>query len=204
VKLAAAVTLAGAAVALGACSSYRTDGVVPTCVESDAGAYPPCPYGTTKGEVVADATFTGFSSFDAVSAGAKPISFHDFYDPTGQKPIKLLFVNAGAVWCGPCKEEAQELPAVYEQLKDRVAFVTVVFEGQPGVPATQNDLQAWVSSFKTPFWGVIDPNRSILAYFDKSTPPYSMVIDTATMTIVDQFVGKPDDVEKFISSHLPP
>lgn len=201
-KPSAAVALAGAAALLGACSSYRTDGVIPSCVESDAGAYPPCPYGTTTGAVAADATFSGFPSFDAAGAGVQPISLHDFYDPTGQKPVKLLFVNAGAVWCGPCKEEAKELPAVYEKLKDRVAFLTVVFEGQAGVPATERDLKAWVTSFKTPFWGVLDPGRAILAYFDKSTPPYSMVIDTTTMTIVAQTVGAPDDIEGFIASHL--
>lgn len=193
----------GGCLALTACSSYRTDGEIPGCIEAEGdGAYPSCPYGTTVGSVVANASFEGFPSYENVEEGPKPISLSDFYDPNGERPIELLFVNAGAVWCGPCKEEARELPHIYERLKDRVAFLAVVYEGKPNVVATEKDVANWVKSFKTPFFTVSDPQGEILAYFDKSSPPFSMVIDTRTMKIVGQVVGKPDDLEKFITSHL--
>lgn len=193
----------GGCLALIACSSYRTDGEIPGCVESEGdAAYPSCPYGTTVGEVVANASFEGFPSYESAGEGTKPISFADFYDPEGERPIELLFVNAGAVWCSPCKEEARELPHIWERLGDRVAFLAVVYEGKPGVTASEKDLANWVKSFKTPFFTVTDPEGQILAYFDKSTPPYSMVIDTRTMEIVGQVVGKPADLEAFIANYL--
>lgn len=192
----------GGCIALAACSSYRTEGEIPGCVEVEAGVdYPPCPYGTTVGDVVANATFEGFASHDRVGEGLQTISFADFYDPDGNGP-SLLFVNAGAVWCAPCKEEARELPHIWERLHDKVAFLAVVYEGKPNVTATEKELASWVKSFKTPFFTAIDPDGQILAYFDKSSPPYSMVIDTRTMRIVGQVVGKPDDLEAFIASHL--
>lgn len=194
----------GGCLALAACSSYRTEGEIPGCVEveGDGVAYPACPYGTTVGDVVANATFEGFSSFEQMGEGPQRISLSDFYDPTGEGPTRLLFVNAGAVWCAPCKEEARELPHIWEKLGDKVAFVAVVYEGKPNVKATEKDLANWVKSFKTPFFTVMDPEGQILAYFDKSTPPYSMVIDTRTMQIVGQVVGKPADLEAFIASFL--
>lgn len=194
----------GGCLALTACSSYRTGGEVPGCVESEGDdiAYPSCPYGTTVGDVVANASFQGFASHARMEEGPQPVSFSDFYDPDGEGPTRLLFVNAGAVWCAPCKEEARELPHIWESLGDRVAFLAVVYEGKPGVTASEKDLANWVKSFKTPFFTVTDPDGQILAYFDKSTPPYSMVIDTRTMQIVGQVVGKPADLEAFIASYL--
>lgn len=192
----------GGCLALTACSSYRTEGEIPGCVESeDDNGYPSCPYGTTVGEVVANASFEGFSSHDRAGEGLKTVSFADFHDPDGNGP-RLLFVNAGAVWCAPCKEEARELPHIWESLGDEVAFLAVVYEGKPNTIATEKDLANWVKSFKTPFFTAIDPQGQILAYFDKSSPPYSMVIDTKTMEIVGQVVGKPDDLEAFIRSFL--
>ena len=192
----------GGCLALTACSSYRTEGEIPACIEADEGVdYPSCPYGTTVGDVVANATFEGYASHDRVGEGLQTVSFADFYDPDGEGP-RLLFVNAGAVWCAPCKEEARELPHIWERLGDKVAFIAVVYEGMPNVVATEKELASWVKSFKTPFFTVMDPEGQILAYFDKSSPPYSMVIDTKTMRIVGQVVGKPDDLEAFIASHL--
>lgn len=193
----------GGCLALIACSSYRTEGEIPSCVDPEDGVdYPTCPYGTTLGDTVANASFEGFASFEQMGEGTKTISLSDFYDPLGEGPIRLLFVNAGAVWCAPCKEEARELPEIWEKLGDRVAFLAVVYEGRPGVIATERDITNWVKSFKTPFFTATDPEGQILAYFDKSSPPYSMVIDTRTMQIVGQVVGKPDDLEAFIAGYL--
>ena len=50
-----------------------------------------------------------------------------------------------------------------------------------------------------PFWTVLDPTYRIAAYFDISTPPYSMVVDPKTMTVSARVVGKPQSLEQFIS-----
>lgn len=181
------------------CSSYR-DAPAPPPIDYDAGDYPPGPYGTAVGDVVADATFEGFTGDG--DAAPEAVRFGQFYDPDGKEPQRWLFVDASALWCQPCREEAQELPPLAHELADDVAFVAVIFQGQVNVPATTADAASWMKAFKLPFWTVADPAGAILAYFSASSPPYEMVIDRRTMRIQAQVVGRPADLRQFILSAI--
>lgn len=198
----AAVAVGLAAALAGGCSSYRSEPEAPADdVECRPVGYPPCPYGTAVGDVVSDAKFVGFATSKSTSTAE--VRLRDFYDPTGATGKKLLFVNVGALWCGPCREETAEMPAVFEHLHDRVAFLQIVFEGaQPSTPSTERDLRNWDDAYELPFWTVLDPDNEITKYFNRATPPFSMVVDVATMKIVAASPGKPDDLEAFIASHL--
>jgi hypothetical protein len=78
-------------------------------VASDVGevlAYPPPPYGVTKGETFPDATWDGVRSG---TAAAIKISSIDYYDPKGDRGIRaaVILVNGvpkgkGLLGCGPC------------------------------------------------------------------------------------------------------
>src|SRR6185436_17665700 len=72
--------------------------------ESQAVAYPEGPYGTDSGAIAPNLTFLGWKNPTAAnydSNSFEHVSFADFYDPDGSKGIKLLLINASAVWCGP-------------------------------------------------------------------------------------------------------
>jgi thiol-disulfide isomerase/thioredoxin len=169
--------------------------------DAGGGAYPGCPYGVSVGDVVADAHFRGLRTHDAPALEA--VSFADFYDPEGALPAKLLFVNAGAIWCSPCRAEATELPSIAQKLGADVAFLSVLFQGEDGkIPANETDLHTWADGFSLPFWVVIDPTYQIGAYFDLNTPPFSMLIDPKSMKVVERVVGKPASLEQFIAQHL--
>ena len=113
--------------ALGACSSDagskdqvafdhgdNTGGNAVSAPSFEAKPYPAAPYGTQIGSVVAPLEWLGWndgalSAYDVNSF--ENIGMADFHDPTGEKGVQLLFVNASAVWCTVCRAE-------YKYLKD--------------------------------------------------------------------------------------
>ncbi len=181
------------------CSSYKAEPEPPP--EGEGGAPWPGPYGSTIGAHVRDAKFRGYATY--TSTALVDVALHDFYDPTAASPKKLLFVGAGSLWCAPCREEAKELPAVATKLAAQVAFVDVVIDGSdPGTDATADEVAAWTQTFEMPFFAGLDPAHAMLAYFDRTSVPFSMVVDTRTMQIVAAANQKPADIEAYIASHL--
>src|SRR5688572_17905283 len=69
--------------------------------------YPPGPYGRSVGSVIENLEFLGWH--DPVAANYDPANFEivrlsDFYDPSGEQ-LKLIVLNASAVWCSVCRAE---------------------------------------------------------------------------------------------------
>src|SRR5688572_12808857 len=110
--------------ALGGCSSQplsepSSEGVPPAGTTADPGEtaapaddyelteYPAGPYGRNVGSVIENLEFLGWR--DPVAAAYDPANFEvlrlsDFYDPEGAD-VKLIVLNASAVWCGVCQVE---------------------------------------------------------------------------------------------------
>ncbi|HEY2516425.1 MAG TPA: hypothetical protein VGI39_36395, partial [Polyangiaceae bacterium] len=78
---------------------------------SDAGggttaAYPAGPYGFNVGDVIANSSFMGYRN----GAGAwTSLQISDYYDPTGSRGIRALYVTLGEVGCGACVQEAPNI-----------------------------------------------------------------------------------------------
>ena len=173
--------------------------------------YPTANLGSTVGTVIKNYLFDGYLD-PSTSMGENaetPISLGDFYNPTGEgvygadspfaegTPIpKALVMNAGAVWCGPCKEEAaNELPKHFDHLgpKGMQLFFILFDSAKPGEAASFNDLDNWTGTFDVRYPAGIDPKRHMADIGDPSQFPFNVIIDTKTMQIVDFVTGIPPE-----------
>lgn len=177
--------------------------------DPSAPAYPAGPYGITKKTVIRNYEFVGFA-YPALPAGRErllPISFADFYNPTGTdtfpegtsftagapKP-KALTVVLAARWCGPCQAEAKDLlPGKYAELKPRGGeFLLDLAQNLSYQPAEMSDLRIWTKQFNVDYPSIIDPMAEFSSLFDSSAFPSSLLVRTRDMTIVDAVTGSPD------------
>lgn len=157
--------------------------------------YPPAPYGLTKGSVIENLTFLGWSQPAAVAYNLQstaPLQLADFYDPRGEKGIELLLINAVAVWCGVCRNEYADLLSndLYAQLKPRgVEMLGLLFEDNNGEPARYADLVNWGSNYSVAFPFALDPAFKTGVYFDRSATPMNMLVDARTMEVLEVITG---------------
>jgi thiol-disulfide isomerase/thioredoxin len=92
-----------------------------------------------------------------------------------------------AEWCGPCKEEANDLPQFYTELyQPRGArFLAAMIEDKAGDPADQPTVDRWVNAYRTNFDIVADPDG--LSMLDKGDPNWSIprnyIVNTRDMKI---------------------
>ena len=167
--------------------------------DSQAAAYPPGPYGYAMDQVIHDFQFNGLKNPKAVDYKAdnttlKPISMHDFYNPT-KDPARprVLLLTWSARWCSVCQVQAGGSPAdgqpsameEYTNWKPKgVEFMEAIFEDLNYEPSQATDLAAWVKAYKFEFPAVLDSNlQSSGVTFNKSAAPYNMVIDLSTMKV---------------------
>lgn len=172
-------------------------------------AYPEVEHGTSVGQIIPPYVFDGYvNSSEGIGADfVRPLSLADFYNPTGDQlygedsPFEAgtpkprgLVINVSAVWCGPCKFEAQEvLPgeyAKYEPLGGELLLVLADSQN-PGEAASFSHLDGWTTAFDVQYPAVIDPRYQLGALFDQSQFPANFLIDTRTMQIVAMVVGIP-------------
>ncbi|MBW2459502.1 MAG: TlpA family protein disulfide reductase [Deltaproteobacteria bacterium] len=154
-------------------------------------------------------TFNGYARPGEGTGEAQRIevSTADFYNPTGEelygpgsafgegepKP-KALLINGSALWCNPCKNEAQQLlPGEYAELHPQgMEFMVIVVESAHiGEPASFSDLDAWVSEFAVTYPAVLDPVNQL--GLDTESFPANILVDTRDMTIVEEVKGIPQD-----------
>lgn len=171
--------------------------------------YPGEPYGIEKGDVIGNIDFeTGLvNALAAPNAPATEISLCDFYNPTrdevypagsafpvGEPKPRVLVVAMAARWCQPCRIEAKEtLPEKHAELAPKGAeFLLVLADGaEAGVRATEKDLRVWTGAFDTAYPAVIDAGSDLAQHFSAEQYPSNMIIDTATMEIVQRVNGAP-------------
>ncbi len=209
VRVVLGAALIAAASALGGCDELEIrpfpegQGQNP---EASGGPYPAGPYGLGKGSVIANYRFEGLANPEVDAQTFVELRFSDFYNPTGDgvfaadspygerpKP-RVLWLTVGAVWCGPCQYEAENvLPEEHAVYAPRGAEIFAVLADGPtvGKPATAAHLANWVSRYETAWPAAIDPTYKFAAQFDADGLPANMVIDTSTMQIVESINGAP-------------
>lgn len=85
----------------------------------EAVEYPAGPYGTQVDSIMANFEFLGWKAPAAVgydTSAIEKVSMADFYDPTGEKGIKVIMLNASAVWCTVCRAEYKKFDTTYKAL----------------------------------------------------------------------------------------
>jgi hypothetical protein len=178
--------------------------------------YPEGPYGRGVGATIANLSFLGWrdpalSNHDP--ARLEQVRLSDFYNPAGTKnDVRLILINASAVWCSVCKAEYKHLrnSAVYANYRPRgVEILGVLFEDNQYNPAKPSDLVIWggSSGFDVAFPLVLDPGFKIGVYFESDATPMNMLIDATTMQIIDVTMGydsrTPTKYWDYIDSLLP-
>lgn len=80
---------------------------------------------------------------------------------------QFLWADYAAPWCGPCKQQTQDIQQLESQSGDDVVFLTVMTSdmGGYGDPATRETAARWASSFG------LDPQRVIAADLTATTIP---------------------------------
>jgi hypothetical protein len=160
-------------------------------------SYPAGPYGTGAGTTIQNLSFLGWRHPDVAGydlTKLETLRLSDFYDPDGHTGIKLLAINASAVWCSVCRTEYVDMntQGTYATYKAKgVEMLGTLFEDNSYYPAQPTDLYHWgsVSNHAVAFPLVIDPSFKMGAYFDSDATPLNMLVNVRTMTIVSVTMG---------------
>ena len=161
--------------------------------------YPSGPYGRDVGSTVRNFKFAGFlnpleADYTASEDTIFTIRFSDYYNPDGDpgRPVALL-VNASALWCPVCRQEAAASKKAYNDengvefrgWRERgVEFITAIFEDEETNPAQFVHIESWSKQYSLEYPVVLDPRLTLGVFFDQSASPFNMIIDTRTMKIV--------------------
>jgi hypothetical protein len=166
--------------------------VPPTGADFAPVDYPSGPYGTRIGSVIENFTFIGWrrpadAAYDL--AELETLSLADFYNPHGEKgPMKLLAVNASAVWCAVCQSEYHQMlnDDTYATYREKgVEILGTLFQDRNYGPSQPTDLKNWAGNplFLVEFPFVLDPGFKLGAFFASDATPLNMVVDLRTMEI---------------------
>ncbi len=164
---------------------------------STLASYPAGPYGTVRGATIANFSFLGWRHPDVANYDAdqlETVRLSDFYDPDGHTGVKILAINASAVWCVVCRGEYQDMATkkIYATYHPQgVEILGTLFEDALYYPAQARDLHNWgvPTTYDVKFPLVLDPGFKLGAFFDSDATPLNMLVDVRTMTIVQVQMG---------------
>ncbi|MEI9948205.1 MAG: redoxin domain-containing protein [Pseudomonadota bacterium] len=184
----------------GSANASAGAGAVAVTPASTWAPYPAGPYGTSRGATIENLSFLGWKHPDVASydpAKFETVRLSDFYDPDGRTGVKLLAINASAVWCGVCRAEYQDMHSsdVYNNLRPLgLEILGTLFEDNAYYPAQPQDLKNWgaLSTHAVKFPLVLDPGFKLGTFFDSDATPLNMLVDVRTMTIVQITMGISD------------
>jgi hypothetical protein len=156
--------------------------------------YPPGPYGSATGSVIANLSFMGKSdpggAADYTSLPMAAIALADYHnDPS----VTYLVLLGEAAWCVPCKDQQSRVPGwAARYASKQVRFLEVLTEGRQGVAATESDINSWAAAYQLHVDVAIDPSAALQSFGDAASFPLALVVRTSTMTIVSESVGTVD------------
>ncbi len=114
----------------------------------------------------AEATVTVAQLFGVLEGStAKDIQGQDASGQTkslyGLKP-KVIWLNIATMWCGPCKAEAPQVQAIYDQYKGQgLEVFQVLSQNESGANPAAADLQRWASTYGSTFTLINDPGQAL-------------------------------------------
>ena len=212
------VVVAAAAWALAACSSAPLDASnagdagsasTPSGGSSSAGGsaavepsyqkqdYPAGPYGIGVHATLENFGFMGWrdpvaSNYD--ENALEEVRLSEFYDPDGSKNIRLIWINASAVWCTVCRAEMTDIRdnQVNKSFRPRgVQLIVTLFEDNKSGPARPLDLHNWGNQdqYAIDFPLLLDPGFKLGAFFTSDATPLNMLVDARTMKVIDATMG---------------
>ncbi|MBX3126773.1 MAG: TlpA family protein disulfide reductase [Polyangiaceae bacterium] len=203
-------------VAATACGSNRPEippELLATGGNGGSGTYPAGPYGKDKGEVAENFLFpqvwTNPTAQGHDAAALAPASLSDFYNPTGGTDGELLLLNAGAMWCNPCKAEhggsasSPSLNDHFDELSPKgFRLLALLIENAKGDTATPADLGAWTQAYETRFPMGLDADFQMQRYGTIGGLPINVLIDLRSMKILARVTGDPAAIWPTVKAEL--
>jgi hypothetical protein len=182
--------------------------VAATTSSPDGAPYPTDHIGTDArangrpGSRVPNLSFQGYRNGDR-AAGLETISMADFYDPKAERH-KVLLVFAAATWCSICAANSEALVPKKAQLEaEGAAFLEVVVNGGTlNEGPSLGEVEAWMTRHATNYTTAIDVRARRMGALGVSTVPWSMIVDTRTMEILEAGAGAPADIAKYTRAGL--
>lgn len=172
--------------------------------------YPAGPYGVGLGATLEDFAFLGWrdpvaSNYDIERM--ETVRLSEFYNPDGRSGIKLIWINASAVWCTVCRAEMKDINN--QNIKETMGpkglqLIETLFEDNDSLPAKPLDLQQWgrVPDHEIDFPLVLDPGFKLGAFFTSDATPLNMLVDARTMQVVDLTMGYSGDYWQRVDEHI--
>jgi hypothetical protein len=143
-------------------------------------------FGTEAGSIIAPLEFVAHEG---------PMSLYDVY---AEPANRALLLTTAAGWCTACIEEQSALQTLYNDYAGQgVEIMVTVFEKGDYEPADANFAKQWKRRYELTYPVVADPAFIMRSYYpsgDSSITPILLVIDVATMTIMERFIGFEDRV----------
>lgn len=109
---------------------------------------------------------------------------------TTDHPGKVVVINVWGSWCEPCRAEAPDLQAAWEETHDVAQFVGIDTRDPDPAPA-----QAFVRAFGITYPSIFDPQGRSLLQFSGTLPPSgipSTLIVDAQGRIAARVIGEVD------------
>ncbi len=163
--------------------------------------YPAGPYGTGVGATLENFSFLGWR--DPVAAAydvtkLERVRLGEFYNPDGRSNVRLIWINASAVWCSVCRSELKDINqrGIYESFGPRgVQMIETLFEDNDSGPATPLDLKRWgeAPAHQIEFPLLLDPGFKLGAFFTSDATPLNMLVDARTMRVIEATMGYSPD-----------
>jgi hypothetical protein len=174
--------------------------------------YPAGPYGTGLRATVENFAFLGWrdpvaSNYDETKL--ERVELAEFYNPDERSDIKLLWINASAVWCSVCRSEMKDIKTNGVSAAFRakgVQLIGTLFEDNDSGPARPIDLHNWGSApaHSIDFPLLLDPGFKLGAFFASDATPLNMLVDARTMQVIDATMGYSSDywqrVDEFVAT----
>ncbi len=154
-------------------------GTTPDLDTGPRGDYPPGPYGTGEGAVLAPLSFVNPDG-----------STLDLAQIQADDRNRLLLVSTSAGWCTACIEEQPALADLHDRYSPRGLVVMVsLFEDANFLPADARLAEGWQQKYDLPFLVVADPTFQFKDYYDSRQTPMNMIVDLSSMKIVKIILG---------------
>jgi len=90
---------------------------------------------------------------------------------------KVILLNISAMWCGPCRAEAEELMEIYNTYKERgLEIVQCIYQDEDGNNTDPGDIRRWIDEFNLAFTVLTDPDGSLTGFFNFTGIPFNVIV----------------------------
>jgi hypothetical protein len=163
--------------------------------------YPAGPYGLGVRSTIENFTFLGWHEPKAANydvSKLEQLSLAEYYNPDGRSNLKLIWINASAVWCSVCRAEMADIKdnGVYASFAPRgVQMLVTLFEDNKYGPAKPSDLRNWglAPDHDIAYSLALDPGFKLGALFTSDATPLNLLVDATTMKVIDASMGYSTD-----------